>query len=848
MRQIPVGKLVALLDDADSRLRYYALTILESQVEPSLPKYEIWGKVTPLLDDADPRVRHRAALCLSAMFHCLERKAERGGGGETPSEGDEMRSRRFRMVEILSPVRKALEKLVLSASPELANAAMAALAHIGSPASLPMLESLPQSHPASLMGMAVLASIGDERAVELFLAGLSEAAEGGSPHALFGALELPRICDVSTAVDFLSKLSTSRDPSLRAAAASACGAVGENALPIIAGGLLRDESWIVVQALRSLDEMGAGAVEELVGGLLRRHSDPFVLATALSCCRHAPGLSSDVEGMVVHDDERVAANAVETLGLLSASCVAGCWRRNDSPSHRYLANVVVACSRLDTDRRENVSILRELLGSQDEWAVLAAVYAMEHAESLPCELLLRMPLEQLSRPAWMIRRIFEAVASRLSAAEGSAGRAAWRYLASDSEDMRIGGAILLAETASAADLERLLDAFRKEGSPRVRSALVRALGRTCRRLGTYEPLLETLSDDDARVVADAVEYIGMVPDLRVSGVLNEYVGHPNNRVAANAKLASWRCGELGMIDELAADLCSGDVAGIKSALYVASQMGMDLRRVAAGGDEELTVLSLALERWYSSEEGSAVREGTPSVATGAEGGADGAEPAPPADEPSLAGVERRLRAYLAGECDSLEEYLGAEAEAAAYMAYRLGRRGDDAAGLLSRTAEEEPRHVTPLLELARLYASEGKGNPRQLRSYFMAALRKLENMSALCRRALDGLHASRLSSATELLRYLAANLPLSTQTHAALGRGYLRAGVVREALLHLRLAHYDNPREPSITLDYAVAAFKAGYNELARQLCLQITVRNEEDERYVELKEKAARLLDRLPG
>jgi class 3 adenylate cyclase len=137
----------------------------------------------------------------------------------------------------------------------------------------------------------------------------------------------------------------------------------------------------------------------------------------------------------------------------------------------------------------------------------------------------------------------------------------------------VAAAAKLAERNEARVLDALFARFEVEGSDKVVSALLSAVGKVC----TDDRILAIarfLDSPNERVVANAVEAMGQVRSPRCSDLILPKLSSRNNRVKANAAMALFAAGHIEVIDTLKPMLMHSDPLMRSSAAFAIGELTM----------------------------------------------------------------------------------------------------------------------------------------------------------------------------------------------------------------------------------------------------------------------------------
>ncbi|MGE0614056.1 MAG: adenylate/guanylate cyclase domain-containing protein [Bacteriovoracia bacterium] len=141
----------------------------------------------------------------------------------------------------------------------------------------------------------------------------------------------------------------------------------------------------------------------------------------------------------------------------------------------------------------------------------------------------------------------------------------------------VSSLVRLAPMNDPVALDAVFARLRIEKSEKVQSAMISAVGRLCSTERVLE-LAGFLESRAERIVANAIEAMGQVRDPRCSDLILPRLGSRNNRVKANAAMALFAAGHVGVIDSLKPMLMHSDPLMRSSAAFAIGELTLLAQR------------------------------------------------------------------------------------------------------------------------------------------------------------------------------------------------------------------------------------------------------------------------------
>lgn len=802
-------QMLELVKDPNPQIRKYALSQVE-ELADGVDDEDVLEALRHAARDAVPLVSHQAirslARLLGRAFMAGRRRAAGPGGEDGSFEGVPLYDLRSAGLEVLGGAIDRLEALVRSDDKRAARRSLIALGKVAAPGSVRVIAEC--LNDPELAGAAAIAlpGIGGEEALKPLVAAAKDLS---SPARIHAALELGRFRE-DASLDALLELAGDENAAIRANVAMALGeqVPGPRTREALAKLLNDAEVWVTVYGVRSLARDLSAETAQLVATCYHKVEDSHVRASCVAVLGNLGDVAKKAAEAVLadairHPDDRVRANAVEAVGSLVSDpqrAVAMVAPLSTDPNNRVMANVAVTLALHDVPAA--LEVLGRMAALEDKWFRTSAAWAagcMGRPEAFP--VLTQLATNTEPNILLMVVRSLEAV----PAAEAAP---LLTRLATHADPLvRARAYETLGKVGADSVCQFLAARLAQEPDAQTRAALVNAIAAT-RAPAAVGALSRALSDNFARVQANAVEQLGRLGSLEVLSLVRPLASGENNRLRANAWIALWRLGEVEMADHVAQALARPDDNGLFSAVFAVGEMGRELRQLGQQSSN-LLLLSALKEK---SKAGLGVSQATLSVIPGVTEGKDDAE----------VKIEEALTHLLVGAAPELEAAVAAlpPATPPGVGAYLLSRsrlaRQDQAGGLqlLEEACAAGIACVSPYLELANYYLRNRRD--RDAADHFLRAYgMRREALGGLAEASRKAMEAGNLSVVSRVLKFLFGQQPMSADTHARVGHEYLALAELEDAFRHLALARVEFPRDAHVALDYALAALRTGRHGLA---------------------------------
>jgi HEAT repeat protein len=642
---------------------------------------------------------------------------------------------------------------------------------------------------------------------------LADLLEGGTDHIrAIAALSLGALSYGSTC-DRLLSMVTDDSPVVRANVAVALGELkGSSEITSALGRLSRDpEPLVVMAALNSLVACKDENTFDLLCTACTESSDDRITASAISALGERGGSRAIdfVKKYLSAPDSRVRANAVEAVGRLQLEDNE--IRQHLAPlvadtNNRVVANVIVALQRSEPGK--TLQVVRSLLGSDDQWTVASGIWCLGQMRQPEAFKLLLSVIKSFKDDS-----LFRALRSLDSWPSTDFSEEVFSLLTHENAIVRERIARFSARIKGGRVTSVLAARFAVETDAKVRSALVFAIGMQ-RSPDTFNFLISALKDTDDRVVADAVEVLAKTGDMQLPAILRPLVSHRNNRVAANACMALWSCGELDVADDLL-KMFRGGSKDLISAIYAAGEIGRTLRVIDDGTSKAfMASLKRISERMSPAD-----------VIVSDFGDIDSIDYSKAALQ-----LEKVVFALIdSGAEKALELVTIPDADfpfhsEMVFLSYRLRAEiGDESEAfrLLESIGISSGVYINPVLELAHCY-SRLKLEDKAVVAFMEAYSRHQAVLSELLEAGADAVSAEKLSDATHICKYIMTNPAMGSDSHLKVARELMGAGDAVRAFPHMNRAHLNSPRDCAISMEYALVAMALGYHENCSIVCDEI--------------------------
>ncbi|MBI4863401.1 MAG: HEAT repeat domain-containing protein [Candidatus Riflebacteria bacterium] len=499
------------------------------------------------------------------------------------------------------------------------------LGRIRLPQSLPVLAHLAKDAFLADRVVGALAAYQSPEADEI----IASIAEDSSNPVFLKATEALGKTECGRAMNCLEKAIHDPDPRRRRAAALALGhSQDPKVAELLMAALADGTEDVTLAGVLSLARLRiARAADHLVK--LARNSDSVkVRATVAGALARvqAPATFDYLQLLLDDPDPRVKANAVESLSFYKLTSdqalrifVPGL--RSEIP--RLRGNSVLGLFKHRYSQA--MDSLRQMFKSPDRMMRRAAAYCAGQ--------ILNADTAQLVTTLVLTEQTPEVLKAGMNALQRYSRRESvdvfMRMTTHPRVEVRITAMQLLGTIGGPAQVRELNGLFRKETAPKVRAAIVSALGllagpTAVTVLGPY------LQDPDDRVVANACEALHEANNIEAVGNLKPLIHHRSRRVRANAVTALFSLGDVKVIVELLKMLESKDQKDQASGLWALGAIGEDLRLASL---EERLLLCTALNDYYRKVLDSASLSGSRLQVKGLALPAPPAPPAPPEPPP-----------------------------------------------------------------------------------------------------------------------------------------------------------------------------------------------------------------------
>lgn len=436
-------------------------------------------------------------------------------------------------------------------------------------------------------------------------------------------------------------------------------------------------------------------------------------------------------------------------------------------------------------------------------------------------------------------------------------------LAHSAPDVRSVAAAALTHNTDPQSTALLVRAGQAETQPLVKRRISQALVRRCRR-DSPDRLKDFLLDRDARVVATAVEAMEDLAGLEVVPFVGPLLGHPSNRVRANAVVTLFKMGRFDGLDHLLVMLEDPRSPAFASGLYATHRIGRamlydPLRRSPA--------LVSGLAEWsrrQTSSSGrltldlSTIREGANNFLVGSQSPTLGAAslditmiapPRPVAPQSPEARLELNMNEVARGEPSGaarLKEHLTLFPgdQGARYLLLRMMQKlGEETEDLVEGYARETVgSFVNPYIDLGRVTKEVGDGT-RAMEFYIRSFESSMQALERLVQTARERLANQDFLGTSRTLEVLGTLFPINPVLHATLGEHYLTLGDNERAYQELYRAHLAAPDHPVVALKLAASCVKTQRNDLAVIVLKNLISREESQSPY---RAKAQQILDSM--
>ncbi len=323
------------------------------------------------------------------------------------------------------------------------------------------------------------------------------------------------------------------------------------------------------EALHALAGRNQPDIRTAVCDFLKHEEDPALVATGVKVIGSFK--SSEyiplLKAFLNYADERVRANAVESLGDINSPDVIEVLKVLVSDrNNRVRANAIKALWLKGI--RFGLNTLPEELRSPNTRKRASVAYILgEIQEDRSLELL-----------TGLLSDISPTVRNRSVLSLGKIGSP--RILPQlidaffNEDEINIRETIILTviKINPEAAVNQLSDRFNREENPRLRSILVKCLGKA-ENPATLSLLTKALRDPDGRVRANAVESLGQLKDQQLAELLFPLLNDSNNRVRSNAATALWKLGGTGAIVTLKQMIRSSHKQMRSSAAWALGEIG-----------------------------------------------------------------------------------------------------------------------------------------------------------------------------------------------------------------------------------------------------------------------------------
>lgn len=829
--------------------------------------------VTRLLDlaHADPdRTITEVGRRLSESFEAIQEDRRLPDGGpsvleasspgtfpETPPElhGVPAEVLAGAATDLFAPCIEHLESLLLARIGSLVPEAIEAACALRHPEGIPMLEPLAGTPAYAPVVARSLAGWGTQEARTL----LQKLASDEGPGQEEALLSLARSRDPGAPI-LLSLASSSPKTEIRRAAARGLGFfTGPEALGALEALLEDPDRRVQLAAVPSWSRQQDPRVQEVLLEMLRfRTDDDQLRAQVVAELRNHPSEEAQeiLIGLLRDPNDRVRANAVEALAVYEYGVQMALrlfQPLTQDPVARVRGNAVLALSL--THPPPATEALLEMFDCYETPIRQAAAYCagMIQSKRATDRLELMMRTEQSQ----------EVLGTAIRALSRIRGDQAQEILRRFALKKTYGAACvaainLLADLGQASAVPPLVRLAREAEEADVRAASTRGISRLAAHQGlSYLPRL--LADSSPEVVVTAIEGLEESGSLEAIGLLSPLLHHRTPAIRGGAVTALWHLGEFSSIRALRSMLADAAEGTAKAGLKALAAVGCSLRQGPLGRRPLLRqALVESFRRQHPEEAEELLRPPREPP------------PTPPVtpdpieireEQPEIPTEERRAREDETRALELLEETYDRASNSPDAALEALSRSPESGAllqaalrlvlptGNPEAIRELETWHegqdeftLTPGMLLGREAHRRGEMDRAvELRLGVVEA--QLELARDLVTEARRALGEDALDEAQAATRLLVAMIQAPPRLHGQLGDHLMARGRFREARLHFLKDLLAFPGEPVPALKLALAAFRSGAHELARQACQAALRRDPEGA----AGQRAQRLLEAIP-